>query len=101
MFLSLFQNVMSFIAEGAENAVDPLYDAITTIGPYAIGVVGALGLIYSVILGVKLSKAEKAEDFEAAKKQLISAIIGVVTITVLLSILYAIREPLIEWANNG
>jgi len=98
--LSLFQNILSLLGESADASVDPIYQAVETIGPYAIGVVGALGLIYSIILGVKMAKAEGSQEMEAAKKQLINAIIGVVAIVVLLSILFAIREPLIEWANS-
>lgn len=94
-------NLISLLAENnAESAINPLYEAITTMGPYAIGIVGALGLIYAIVLGVKFSKAQGQEEVTAAKKQLVNAIIGVITILVLLSILYAIREPLIQWANS-
>ena len=94
-------NLISLLAENnAESAINPFYEAITTIGPYAIGIVGALGLIYAIVLGVKFSKAQGQEEVTAAKKQLVNAIIGVITIVVLLSILYAIRDPLIQWANS-
>ena len=94
-------NLISLLAENnAESAINPLYEAITTIGPYAIGIVGALGLIYAIVLGVMFSKAQGQEEVTAAKKQLVNAIIGVITIVVLLSILYAIRDPLIQWANS-
>lgn len=97
--LSFLNGVINLLGD-AEAAVDPLYQAIDTIGPYAIGVVLALGLIYSVILGVKISKAESNDEVAAAKKQLVNAIIGFVTVVILLSILYAIREPLVAWANG-
>ena len=97
---SLFNKFMSLLGS-AEDAVDPLYDAITQIGPYAIGVVCLLGMIYSIILGVKYAKAENAQEVEAAKKQLINAIIGIFSIVVLLMILYAIRGDLVAWANGG
>lgn len=98
--LSIIKNFKMLIGASAESAVDPLYDAITTLGPYAIGIIGLLGIIYSVILGVRLSKAESNQEQDAARKQLINAIIGVISVVVLLSILYAIREPLIAWANG-
>ena len=53
-----------------------------------------------IILGVKFSKATSNDEAKAAQKQLINAIIGVVAVVVLLSILYAVREPLIAWANS-
>ena len=99
--LSLIRNNFGIFICAAEDAVDPMYDAITTIGPYAIGVVALLGMVYALIIGVRMAKADNANDVAAARSQLISAIIGVVVIVVLLSVLYAIREPLISWANNG
>ena len=98
--LSFLKNVNIFLG-AAEDAVDPLYDAITTIGPYAIGIVALLGMVYALIIGVRMSKAENTQETAAARSQLISAIIGVVVIVILLSVLYAIRGPLIDWANNG
>ena len=97
--MSIFKNVVNLIMD-AEGAIDPLYQAVTEIGPYAIGIVTVLGLFYAIILGVKFSKANGPDETQAAKKQLINAIIGVVAIIVLLSVLYAIREPLIDWANS-
>ena len=97
--MSFLGNLIGLLGD-AEAAIDPLYQAVTTIGPYAIGVVLALGLIYAIILGVKFSKATSNDEAKAAQKQLINAIIGVVAVVVLLSILYAIREPLIAWANS-
>ena len=99
----MFQNIVNYFKifmVDAEEAVDPLYDAVTELGPYAIGVVALLGMIYAVILGVRFSKAESNQEIDMARKQLISAIIGVVSIVILLSILYTIREPLIAWANG-
>ena len=96
----MFSNFINTFMADAEDAVDPLYDAVTELGPYAIGVVALLGMIYSIILGVKLAKAESSQEVDAARKQLINAIIGAITIVVLLGILYAIREPLIAWANG-
>jgi len=99
--LTVLNGFINIFMADAQDAVDPLYDAVTQLGPYAIGVVAILGMIYALILGVKLSKAENSQEIDTAKKQLINAIIGVVAIVVLLSVLYAIREPLIAWANNG
>ena len=98
--LRFFKNLGMLIADHGEDVVDPLYDAVTEIGPYAIGVVLLLGMIYSIILGVRFARSQGAEEVAAAKKQLINAIIGAVTIAILLSILYAIREPLIDWVNG-
>ena len=39
-------------------------------------VVGAAGMIYSVILGVNMARADSAEKREEAKKRLIHVIVG-------------------------
>lgn len=84
----------------ADNALNPLYDAISTIGPYALAILCGLLLIYSVIIGVRFAKAEDAKDRANIQKILINGIIGFVTIIILISILYAIREPLSEWMSS-
>lgn len=50
----------------------------------ALGIVGALGAIYCIILGAKLAKAEEPQDREKAKNSLKNAIIGFVLIFVLI-----------------
>ena len=82
------------------DAVDPLYTAITTIGPYAMGVVAILGIIYGVILGVKFARTDDSKERAALQKALINGIIGFVSILVLLVILYAIRGPLVDFMNS-
>ncbi len=46
----------------------------------ALGIVGALGAIYCIILGAKLAKAEEPQDREKAKNSLKNAIVGFVLI---------------------
>lgn len=95
---------MSFLFLLAENAKDsavtmPLYKVIDMLGPYMIGVGLMCSLIYSIILGVQYSKSESTDERKNAQKKLISFIVGAVVIMVLLVLLYALREPLAEWAN--
>lgn len=85
----------------ADNAtVGPIYRAIDLLGPYAIGVVGLLSLIYSIILGVGYSKAENGDERKAAQKRLISFVVGAVVVLILIILLYALREPLSNWADS-
>jgi len=102
MFTKTIFNMISILGAGtqADNAVDPLYDAITTIGPYAMGVVLLLTIIYGIILGVKYAKAEESKERAALQKALINGIIGFLSVLVLLAILFAIREPLVDWMNS-
>ena len=95
-------NFISIIAAGSQgaNSVDPIYDFIDTVGPYAISIVLVLGLFYGVIMGVKFAKTEKAEERAVLQKALINGVIGFLTVLVLIIVLYAIREPLVDWMNS-
>lgn len=101
---SVLGNMISLLGAGAGTqgaaAVDPIYNAISTIGPYAMGVVLALGLIYAVILGYKFTQAEGSDEKKTLQKALINGIIGFVTVFILIAILYAIRGPLVDWMNS-
>ena len=81
-------------------AVSPLYKGIDLIGPYAISIVGMLSLFYGVFLGVKYAKSETADQKANAQKTLINFAIGAVVVMVLISVLYAIREPLSAWITS-
>lgn len=72
----------------------PIYQAVDLIGPYAIGAVCLLCMIYGIVLGVRLAKAEDAEQRKKVQKTLINFGIGAISILVLLVILYAIRDVL-------
>lgn len=87
-------------ASDAESSLDPIYSALSTIGPYAISVILVCTILYGVIFGVKFAKAETGEEKSKLQKVLINGIIGFLTIFVLITILYAIREPLAEWMNS-
>ena len=80
-------------ATGDTNSpTSPIYNAITLIGPYALGVVAMLTMIYGIVLGVKFAKAEDKEQRKALQKTLINFLIGAISIFILLAILYAIRD---------
>lgn len=98
--MEIFNMISLLASNSASNAVDPLYNAISLIGPYAMSVVLALGLIYGVIVGVRFAKAEKSEDRAALQKVLVNGVIGFVAVFILILILYAIREPLTRWMNG-
>lgn len=93
-------NILAASGDQAANAVDPLYDAISTIGPYALGVVTLLGLIYGVIVGVRFARAEDTKERAALQKVLVNGVIGFVAVIILLGILYGIRGPLVKWMNG-
>lgn len=80
------------------NAVSqPIIALINSALTPALGLVGALGAIYCVILGAKLAKAEEPQDREKAKNSLKNAIIGFLLIFVLLVVLKVGMGAMTEW----
>ena len=99
MFDNLYLSITSFFAADSE-VTGPLFRFIDLIGPYAIGVVLTLSLIYSVILGARYSKAESTDDRKKVQKQLVSFVIGALVVLTLLIILYAIRGNLADLSTS-
>lgn len=91
--------IRMLVLSGAEDVVSPLYDGITLVGPYAIGVCVILSAIWAIFLGVKYAKAEDAGEKANLHKVLVNFCIGAVLVLVLLSIVYAIRGPLVRYIN--
>ena len=102
LFNFLHTITLSSIESGGNQSsvTTPLYTAISKIGPYAISIVLVLSLVYSIILGVQYSKSTSDDERKAAQKKLISFVIGAVVVIGLITLLYAIREPLAQWANS-
>lgn len=67
----------------------------------ALGIVGALGAIYCILLGAKLAKAEEPQDREKAKNSLKNAIIGFVLIFVLIVVLKLGMGAMQTWMNSA
>lgn len=63
----------------------------------ALGIVGALGTIYCILLGAKLAKAEEPQDREKAKNSLKNAIVGFVLIFVLIVALKLGMTAMSSW----
>ena len=78
----------------------PVLEIINAILWPAIGLVGAIGTIYCIVLGVKLAKADEARSREKAKKDLIGAIIGFVVIFVLIVGLKILMPILQDWVGS-
>lgn len=96
-----FSNFFRLLGKSdAESSLDPIYQALSTIGPYAISVVLICTILYGIIFGVKFAKAEGNEDKAKLQKALINGLIGFITVLILIIILYAIRGPLSEWMNS-
>lgn len=76
------------------NAVDKL------LGPILI-VMCSIGIIYAVVIGVKMMKAESKEDRENNKSRLINIAITIVAVVCLIAIFYALRSYLSSNGTDG
>ena len=82
-------------------AAKPVTDLINMATGPILAIVVALGMIYSIFLGVKLAKAEEPQDKQKAKGQLKNAIIGFLLIFVLIVVLRVATGPLLDWVNSS
>lgn len=80
--------------------VEPILEILDAILWPAIAVVVAVGTIYCIALGVKISKADEQNSREKAKKDLIGAIVGFVIIFVLILALKIAVPILEEWVQS-
>jgi len=77
--------------------VGTIIDAINTILYPLLILVGTAGTIYAVILGVNLARADSADKQTEAKKRMINAIIGLVSIIALILLLKLFCTYLPDW----
>ena len=77
----------------------PIIELLNSLLAPLLGIVGAAGMLYCVILGVKYAKAEEPQDREKAKGALKNAVIGFVLIFILILALYLLMPAMIKWTN--
>lgn len=79
----------------------PIVELLNSLLTPALAIVGAVGLLYCIVLGVKYAKAEEPQDREKAKGALKNAIIGFVLIFVLMLALQLLMPQLTQWVNEN
>ena len=105
MLFSLASSIMNFMGSpagqlaagtGYEQYKDPsskyhwvytLCNALESLLTPILIIVATAGLIYAVVLGVNLARADSADKQQEAKKRMIYAIVGLVSIIVLILLL--------------
>lgn len=79
--------------------VKPIVTLLNSLMAPLLGIVGALGALYCVVLGVKYAKAEEPQEREKAKGALKNAVVGFVLIFVLILVLNLLMPVMINWVN--
>jgi len=80
-----------------QKIANPVIEVCQILVPVLLGVVGAIGMIWCILLGVKYAKAEDPQEHEKAKKALVNAVVGFVLIFVLLIMLQVGVNVFKEW----
>ena len=79
---------------------DKVWNAVDNILVPILVIACAVGVIYAIVIGVKMMKAEKKEDREENKARLINIAISIVAMAVLIGLFYALRTWLNDDSNN-
>ena len=81
-------------------AVAPVLDVINALLWPIIAIVGSIGAIYCIFLGVKYAKADTSQERDSAKKSLIGAVVGFLTIFILIVALKVTLPILQRWVES-
>ena len=79
----------------------PVIGLIQSLMGPLLGLVGAVGSLYCIVLGVKFAKAEEPQEREKAKGALKNAILGFVLIFVLMLGLNILMPRMINWVAKN
>ena len=84
------------IEGGAQQVATDIVNTIKGILIPIISIVAAAGLIWAIILGVNMARADSTEKREESKKRLIALIIGIVIMVALIVFFSVGLSPLLE-----
>ena len=89
------------LAADYDSVVSPIIGLLNNLLAPLLGIVGAVGALYCVLLGVKFAKAEEPQEREKAKSHLKNAIIGFVLIFVLIVALKIGMGVMTDWVKEA
>ena len=72
------------IASGANEVANYISKTIKAVLIPILGIVGAAGIIWAIVLGVNMARADSTEKREESKKRLIALIVGIIIMVVLI-----------------
>ncbi len=64
--------------------VETIYSTIMTVLVPILAIVAAAGVIWAIVLGVQMARADSTEKREESKKRMISLVVGIVILVVLI-----------------
>jgi len=77
-----------------------LMDVISKVMPAATAIIGALGLLYAIILGSKYATAGNPEELQKVKQQIKNAILGIFLLFILYWAMYPfIIQVMLPWVK--
>ena len=80
--------------------LNPVLDVLASALIPILIIVGTAGMIYAIVLGVKLARAETTDARDEAKKRLINAVIALVVMIALILLLQLFTDNIAKWIGN-
>lgn len=100
MVAVMLLTINAFAAGTFDSVISPIIGLINQLTGPALGLVGAIGTLYCILLGVKFAKAEEPQEREKAKSHLKNAIIGFLLIFILIVALHFGTKAMTSWVSN-
>ena len=101
MFDKILMSMGMLMADTPEKVTnDVLYDVINYVNSILAAIIGvavAIATVYAIVVGVRMAKANNAEEREEAKKKVIFTVIGIAVAVALMLVLVILRDKIPEW----
>ena len=104
MFNKILMSMGMLMAETtdkpAEVTNDVLYKVINYINSILAAIIGvavAIGIVYAIVVGVRMARANNAEEREEAKKKVIYVVLGIAVAVALMLVLIILKDKIPEW----
>lgn len=76
--------------------VDTIISAVFTILGPILAIVAVAGIIWAIVLGINMARADSTEKREESKKRLISLVVGIVVLVVVIVFFYTLFPSIIN-----
>lgn len=93
-------NTASDVSDITTVTNDTLYAVVNYINSILAGIIGvaiAIGVVYAIVVGAKMARANNAEQREEAKKKVIYTVVGIAIAVALMIILLVLKDQIPSW----